>query len=265
MDCQTILESKVELIKNKKIGRVIFIVEGNKTEVILLKKIFKEVLGYSFVSHNRESHEFKFINKNDKNSIIYVFNSKNSNISSISDENYLENQVEGFIRKKYDSDFAIEYAAVYYLFDRDYKSNDKRNVENLIDKYTNARDFNDYDNRQGLLLLSYPAIEAYFLECLQKDYSRFHFDLGKDMKFFVSKRKKNVHKLNHDNVLKGFTNTVKMIKRMKVKKIDLDDFKHTNKTVYDYQEKFLENSGGYQILSMLSIALLDLGIIKIKK
>ncbi len=262
MDCRTILESNIELIKNKRIGRVIFIVEGNKTEVLLLKYIFMNILGYSYVSNNRDHKEFKFIKENDKNSIVYVFNSRNSNISSIDDYEKTTEEVESFIQEKYDKDFAIEYAAVYYLFDRDYKSNSYEVVEEMMKKYSNSRDITDNYERQGLLLLSYPAIEAYFMECLQKDYEKYRFDLGKDLKPFLVKRKKNHYKLTEENILKGFRNSVKTISKMKVKYIDLDDFSETNEAIFKYEERLLDNNGFYKLLSLLSMALFDLGVIR---
>ncbi len=265
MDCRTILESNIEIVKNKRIGRVIFIVEGNKTEILLLKYIFMNILGYNYVSNNRDNREFKFTKNGDKNSIVYVLNSKNSNISSIADSDEMSEEVSSFIREKYDVDFAIEYAAIYYLFDRDYKSNSSDVVLELMKRYNNSRDISEDYDLQGMLLLSYPSIEAYFMECLQKDYHRFHFDLGKDLKPFLTKRKKNHYKLTEDNIIKGFRNTIKTMSRMKVKHIDLDDFTETNQTIYNYEERILENNGFYSLISLLSMSLLDLGVIRYKK
>ncbi len=264
MDCRTILESNIEIVKNKRIGRVIFIVEGNKTEILLLKYIFMNILGYNYISNNRDHREFKFVKQGDKNSIVYVFNSKNSNISSIANCDEVSEEVTSFIQEKYDKDFAIEYAAIYYLFDRDYKSNSGNIIKELMQKYNNARDITDNYDRQGMLLLSYPSIEAYFMECLQKDYEKYRFDLGKDLKPFLQKRKKNHYKLSEENVIRGFKNSVKTMKRMKVNYIDLDDFTDTNELIFKYQENLLQNNGFYKLLSLLSIALLDLGIIKCK-
>ncbi len=263
MDCQTLLASNLQIVKNKRLGRVIFVVEGSKTEIMLLKVIFMNILGYSYVSHNRSNVDFKFIDPKDKNSIVYVFNSRNSNINSISDTEAISEDVTRYIQEKYESDFAIEYAAVYYLFDRDFKSNKEDVVLELIKKYGNSRDILDNYGRQGLLLLSYPSIEAYFLECLQNNYERFHFALGKDLKPFIEKRKKNAYKLTEKSLIIGFRNSVKMAQRMKVFNLDLDNFSECNKTIFRSQEKQLAKRGAYHLFSCLSFALYDLGIIKI--
>ncbi len=262
MDCQTLLASNLQIVKNKRIGRVIFVVEGSKTEILLLKVIFMNILGYSYVSHNRSNIDFKFIDPKDKNSVVYVFNSRNSNINSILDTETVSEEVTKYIQEKYETDFAIEYAAVYYLFDRDFKSNREEIVLELIKKYGNSRDILDNYGRQGLLLLSYPSIEAYFLECLQNNYERFHFALGKDLKPFIEKRKKTPYHLTEKSLIIGFRNSVKMAQRMKVFHLNLDNFSECNKTIFRSQEKTLSKRGAYHLFSALSFALFDLGIIK---
>ncbi|MFV0518704.1 MAG: hypothetical protein ACK5LY_00380 [Lachnospirales bacterium] len=262
MDCQTLLENNLQIVKNKRLGRVVFVVEGNKTEILLLKVIFMNILGYSYISHNRNNTDFKFINPKDKNSVVYVFNSANSNIKSILNAEVIADEVTAYIQEKYEKDFAIEYAAIYYLFDRDYKSNKSEIVVELIEKYGNARDILDNYGRQGMLLLSYPCIEAYFMECLQKNYERFRFSLGKELKPFIEKKKKNPYKIKEQNLIIGFRNSVKMARRLKIKYIDLDDFSECNKTIFNEQEKLLEKYNSYNLFSTLSFALLDLGVIK---
>lgn len=58
-------------------------------------------------------------------------------------------------------DFDIDDAAIYYLFDRDPESNVNPDlIKSLIAMLTNSRDNENY-MRGGMLILSYPSIEAY--------------------------------------------------------------------------------------------------------
>lgn len=44
----------MELIKNKRIGKILFIVEGSKHEFSLIKKIFEDLLGYKRIEKNEQ-------------------------------------------------------------------------------------------------------------------------------------------------------------------------------------------------------------------
>ncbi len=265
MDCQSILNSNFILNKNKRIGRVIYVVEGNKAEIKLLKKVFSEILGYSFISENRKGDQMKFINKKDEYSVIYVFNSVNSNISSIGDGDIIVNEVTERIREIYDNDFKINNAAIFYLFDRDYKSNNPEVVKELINKYSNSREaLYDY-NRQGLLLLSYPSIESFVGESLVKNYYKKDFGLGSKLKRYLNNRKKAIDQINEENMVKGLKRSHNMMLHMGIEKYNIDDFAEANMDIFQYQEDYLQENGGYRLLSLLGLSLVDLGIIQMKK
>ncbi len=42
----------MKLIKNKRIGKVLFVVEGSKHEFSLIKKIFEDLLGYQRIKRD---------------------------------------------------------------------------------------------------------------------------------------------------------------------------------------------------------------------
>lgn len=80
--------------KDKSIGRVLFIVEGGKTEFTLLRRIFCNVLGYEYFEKRRDKANF-FRSRNISTSKIAVINTEESNISDICDENcYLDSVFE---------------------------------------------------------------------------------------------------------------------------------------------------------------------------
>jgi hypothetical protein len=77
--------------KEKSIGRVLFIVEGGKTEFVLLRRIFCDVLAYEYIEKRREKATY-FQSRNISTSKVAVINTEESNISFIKDKNqYLEN------------------------------------------------------------------------------------------------------------------------------------------------------------------------------
>lgn len=110
----------IELNTKKSIGRVLFIVEGSRTEFVILRKIFCDILKYEYVEKRRNQSD-TFVSRNNSHSKVAVINTKESNITDITDsEQYLDNLFE-MLNDKYD--FPVDQSAIYYLFDRDPKSN----------------------------------------------------------------------------------------------------------------------------------------------
>lgn len=138
----------------KHIGRVLFIVEGSRTEFTLLRQIFCNLLGYSYLEKRRNRPTF-FVSQQDQYSRVAVINTKESNIRDISEnDNYLDDVMD-MLREEYQ--FPVDQSAIYYLFDRDPKSNTdvpliQQYIEALADPYDNA------NYKAGQLLLSYPSI-----------------------------------------------------------------------------------------------------------
>ena len=147
----------MRLNKDKNIGRVLFIVEGSQNEFSILKQIFCEILGFSYIEKRRNKPRY-FEKPRNRFSQIAVINTRESNIRDISEnENYLDD-VFNVLREQYH--FPVDQSAIYYLFDRDPKSNtDSEVIENYILSLSNPYDNDDY--KAGQLLLSYPSIESY--------------------------------------------------------------------------------------------------------
>ncbi|MFV0504776.1 MAG: hypothetical protein ACK5LT_12560 [Lachnospirales bacterium] len=264
MDYQSILRSNITFNKKKRIGRVIYIVEGNRTEVDLLKKIYHELLGYNYVSSNRDGYEMKFLKDDDKYSVVYVLNSKNSNISSLLDSVELFDEVNNFIVNNYDKDFSLENAAIFYLFDRDFKSNENHVVKELIEMYGNSREGFGY-NMQGLLLLSYPAIEAFLSENLLTKYFRHDFDLGCTLKHHLRSRHLDIKSITVKTLTKAMYRMHTMLNEMGISDYNIDDFAKTNEDIFNFQEDYLLANTGYKLLSLLSMSLIDLGLVNFEE
>ena len=89
----------MKLNKDKHIGRVLFIVEGSQMEFSVLRQIFCNLLGYSYIERRRNRPD-EFTSKQDKYSQVAVINTQESNISDISEETYLEG-LFNLLRYKY--------------------------------------------------------------------------------------------------------------------------------------------------------------------
>ena len=109
----------MKLNKNKHIGRVLFIVEGSQMEFSILRRIFCNLLGYSYIEKRRNKPTY-FCSSQDYFSQVAVVNTRESNIRDISEnETYLDD-VFNVLRSQYQ--FPVDQSAIYYLFDRDPKS-----------------------------------------------------------------------------------------------------------------------------------------------
>lgn len=110
----------VRINKEKSIGKVLYIVEGNKTEALILYYIFCKIYDYQFESILRGKSYHKYNSKENIMSQVFVINTEESNIKTIdkdNDNDFLNNL---YITLFEQYDFNVDNAAIYYLFDRDW-------------------------------------------------------------------------------------------------------------------------------------------------
>jgi len=255
----------LKLNYNKNIGQVIYIVEGEKTEVELLQHIFTKILNYNYTTITRGQNSLeRYQSKTNPNSRIFVINTLNPQISSIkSGKEYLD-MLFKTIHNQYNLD--VTRAAVYYIFDRDPKSNPSNIVCELIGDLKNSRD-ND-DEMGGLLLISYPAIEAYLFECFINNCYSFPITNAKIAKRQVIKFDCKTEKLTAENLLSAAKEMLKSIFHLSSNQFrieEIDNFAARNKEIFDYQEDNLLSVDRYILLSLLSISFIDLGIIEFEQ
>ena len=74
----------MKLNREKHIGRVLFIVEGSRTEFAILRRIFCNLLGYSYIEKRRNRPDY-FTSNQDRFSQVAVINTRESNIRDISE------------------------------------------------------------------------------------------------------------------------------------------------------------------------------------
>ena len=109
---------------------MLFIVEGSQTEFSILRRIFCNLLEYTYIEKRRNRPTY-FTSPQDRFSQVAVVNTRESNIRDITEnENYLDD-VFDVLREQYQ--FPVDQSAIYYLFDRDPKSNtDGQLIEQYI-------------------------------------------------------------------------------------------------------------------------------------
>ncbi|WP_066503739.1 hypothetical protein [Abyssisolibacter fermentans] len=249
--------------KEKNIGQVLFIVEGSKTEFYILHKIFTKIFNYQFERITRYKPYRKYNNKDNPLSRILVINTEESNIKYIDDKNeYLNDLFKELIDEYH---VRIDNAAIYYIFDRDNHSNtDPEFIDSLLRILKNSRD-NDNYYMQGLLLLSYPCIESFTLSNFDDNSYLSSFEKGeKDIKLHLNMNGINQCKINETSLLKAAQQMEFALDKLGIKEYDLDEFFPTNIDIFNKQENLYSINKKYNTLSLLCIALLDLGLISVE-
>ena len=252
----------MKINKNKSVGRVLFIVEGGKNEFSLFRRIFCNVLGYEYIEKRRDKADF-FISKNISTSKIAVINTEESNISDVCDENcYLDGVFEMLISKY---DFPVDKSAIYYIFDRDPKSNlDVSLIKRLITDLKNSYE-NENGMRGGLLLLSYPSVESYTVSNFIDGTHCIELTLGDEVKAFVAAKNTEIqlNKISDKTIEKSADEMMKYLNSEGFR-FDIDDFSETNRAIFEKQEENYSLNATYRLLSLISVAFIQLGIIDIE-
>ena len=252
---------KIKFNKDKRIGKVLFIVEGENTEFYVLRKIFTTIFDYQCETEKRSS-KYNIYNKKDNPlSSIFVVNSKQVQMDTLNDYKYLENL---YVKLQDEYKFPLDNACIYYIFDRDVRTNNLETINDLINRLNNSRESTTYDI-QGLLLLSYPAIEAFTISNFLQNSFDIEFELGKQLKIYAHENNCNHQKINEETLKLAVDEMHKGLSRVNALDYDLDNFTDTNKTIIEAQEKNFEQKNTYNLLSLLCVALIDLGLIEIQQ
>lgn len=249
----------IRLNRQKSIGRCLFVVEGGRNEFSLLRRIFCDVLKYEYLEKRRDKLDW-FQSPNRSTSKVAVVNPRESHVSFIRDQDYLDRVFQSLIEEHH---FPVDQSAIYYLFDRDPMSNvQKELLEALLgelqDPYENAGGL-----RGGLLLLSYPSIESYGVSCFIPDSHSLSFCLGTDVKAFVgSNRQIQLNKISEDSLMVAARAMLAYYQEHDLE-FDVDGYGWLNEKTFAKQEACFAATGEYRLLSLLSVAFLQLGILEI--
>ncbi len=251
----------IALNKNKSIGKVLYIVEGGKTEPYILHKLFTQVFDYQVEMIIRDKGYHKYNSKENSTSQVFVINAEESNIKNIDKNNaFLDNLFRELIEKY---DFDIDNSAIFYLFDRDNQSNtDAQMIERLISSLTNSRENRHY-LRQGLLLLSYPSIESFTLSNFHNNSFSERFKLGDDLKGYLHSQNINHQNITEQTLISAANELFNAFSNMNIVDYDIDNFENCNMDIFHYEELAFSKEELYHALSLVCISLIDLGLIEI--
>lgn len=256
----------VYLNKNKNIGKVVYVVEGAKRELTLLNHIFTEIFDYSVVVAPRKDVPYlKYESKTNNFSKVFLVCAYESNIRFVENQkgqDYL-NEVYKVLYEKFNLELSD--AATYFIFDRDLQSNKGDEFRKLIPILKNSRD-NDTEIN-GMLLESYPAIEAYIKSCIDDTCCEWSKS-AKELKLKVSETQYQQDKIKDNQIINACVNMLSSIKSISGKELeekDLDNFAELNQLIFDKEEDYLSQKKLYRILSLISVSFMDLGLIEIIK
>ena len=258
-DCRSM--SKYRLEKGKNIGNVIFVVEGGRTdtggaELRLLRKIFSDILGYEVRELRRGCEEFIGYGINPY-SCVFALNLTKNQLTQLTEDSL----DELFRRIKSDFNIKPENCPVFFLYDRDYlsyKPNELRGK--YVKKYNDP--YGDEKGNQGQLLLSYPAVESYLLSCIQDDVYLQEYFLGKDVKPLLAKIGFSEESIeSEEQLIHAVDEMNNGLKSFDIDTYDLDNLAPVLLDAYDAQQRKLKTDGAFSLLSFVSMALLELGII----
>lgn len=251
----------IRLNKDKSIGKVLYIVEGGKTEPYLLHRIFCNILDYQLETILRDKGYRKYNSKENVTSQVFVINAEESNIRYIDRDNEFLNKLFAELIENYD--FDVDNAAIYYIFDRDNKSNtDSEFIRNMLSVLVNSRD-NEF-TRQGMLLLSYPSIEAFTFSNFVENSFEQGFKTGNKLKKHLQDCKINQSRIDENTIKHAVQELLTALDSMNLRDLNVDAFGKSNMQIFEYEESKYVKDNLYYVLSLLCISLIDLGVIEVE-
>lgn len=261
MECLSTIKN-LEINKNKKIGEVVILVEGESEEFKLLKHIFTKILNYNYhaIRRNKIMHD-KFVSKSNNNSTVIIANTTSSNIKSIMEDDNYKDKLYELLKKEYNKN--LKNVPIYILWDRDYDSNDSNVVKKSLETFGSSLD-NEYD-MNGLLLLSYPCIESFELSNFDKKLWKKRFKTSDEVKREMNSIVPNIHSINEQTLLLAIENLNRTLKMYGINSYDPSYFKDINMKVYNSEESEYVKNKVCNALSLIGIMLIDLGIINEKE
>lgn len=250
--------TQIMINNNKRIGKVIFIVEGEETEPTLISHIFGTLFHFNVIISNKKGiYELK--KDDDKYSTIYIIQAEYPQINKLEDSKTYFDKI--YRRMSNDYQLDVENSAIFYIFDRDRDCNRPKMIHSYLKRFGNSRENKDYE-MQGLFLLSYPCIEAFISHAnAQED----KYSCGKEAKektkdFLITK----IQEENVKRVLELFLNFCENLDKSPFSIYELDDFSNRNHSIFNLEEQEFQKEKKYHTLSLLIVALLDLDLLSIQ-
>jgi len=115
--------------------------------------------------------------------------------------------------------------------------------------------------RGGVLLLSYPSIESYCISNFVNNTCDLSLALGSEAKAFIASNNHiQINNMNEATIMNAVSELNKYLGTEGIE-LDIDDFSSANMEIFYRQERYYSSDSKYKLLSLLSVAFLQLGII----
>lgn len=247
--------------KQKRIGEVIIFAEGEHPEFEIIENIFHKYLGYSIAKVKRSEKIVTNLQGYDEYSKITLLNTPSSNINSILDETSFFDYI--FNEYALSLDLDTKNNPVYFIFDRDPVNNRQGIVEKLLNKLTCSQ--NDSDEQNGLLLLSYPSIEAFTLSINEKNSFSTKCKLGNDLKEIVADKNYDcsITDAKLQNAVCEFINFLEQKSIINNKEDILNKLDVIGLEIFNIQKQNYSRENVFYCISQLVEILIDLQIIEL--
>lgn len=264
-DYQTMKKYRIDVSRN--IGKVIFVVEGGRpeggTELRLLKAIFTDILGYETHELRRCTDEEFVLHGSNPNSVVYGLNLAKNQLTQLT-----EQSIDSlFHRLRTELGLKPENCPVFFLYDRDVKSYGRNELRGrYVKRYTDP--YGTKAGDQGQLLLSYPSVESYTLSCFRTALGQKRYELGADLKKDIAQLNTKAETKISETDIQTEEHLICAAEKMDAAlselgcaQYDLDDLASTLLAAYDGEQKLYDTEGGFSLLSLISLALMELNVL----
>lgn len=232
--------------------------EGESEEFRLLKHIFTNVLDYNYIPLKMNKvirDEFK--SKNNSNSTVIVANTSNSNIKSIIEDTNYQDKLYNILKEDFKR--SLKNVPIYILWDRDPDSNNENIVFQVLKKYSSALD-NGY-GMNGILLLSYPCVESYEISNFDKQLYKKKFSFSHEAKELFKFKRYSLSNINEETIINAIGNMHRSMLNYGIEKYDPSRFSKINELIFKKENEIYNDNKLFNALSLISVMLVDLGII----
>lgn len=242
--------------RNKRIGNVIFVVEGKKSEPKLIRDVFQKIFGFDVYQANKNEDLIRLGKSTDIYSKVVIITNNKPQIKCVLNEtDYIDN-LFGLLTKH---NVSHDDSAIYYIFDKD--DNDEESIISLMDKFTNSRD-NEGFEMNGLFLISYPCIESFYANCFIENHQA---ESSKSLKKFVNLNRYRI--IDESALLNGVTNFYNIVtKDFKIQfdEFDFDNFGKVNNKIFKAEKDYFLKYKMYKTLSLVFMCLFDLDLVALE-
>ena len=150
---------------------------------------------------------------------------------------------------------------MFFLYDRDVKSYKKNELRgNYVKRYTDP--YGTTEGDQGQLLLSYPSVESYTASCFGTALTKDRYELGADLKRELAPlavKETDIREPEH--LIRAAEGMDTALGELGCADYNLDDLASTLLAAYEEEQKLYETDGGFSLLSLISLALMELDVL----